>query len=191
METASGTSRASISPVSVDQRSVSTRPRPSPWSRADWLDWRLVQSREPTVGWAWWETLKNTHTAGPLDQLHPFHTYISSLWCMVLFFFLLEKLFFFTNLPPWSWSPWKRTWALTFLLTCVILCVQYVYCISRCPSALTYEACALGVCKHVTVINLFFLSCQQTQCIFTQYSNGSTIKQPILHITRTWWVVLF
>lgn len=50
METAFGTLRANISPVSVDQRSVSTRPRPLPWSRADWLDWRLAPNRELTVG---------------------------------------------------------------------------------------------------------------------------------------------
>lgn len=64
METAFGTLRASISPASVDRRNASTRPRPSPWSRADWLDWMLVQNQELTVGWPCWETLKTfTHGA--------------------------------------------------------------------------------------------------------------------------------
>ena len=50
METAFGTLRASISRVSVGQRNASTRPRPSPWSRADWLDWRVAPNQEPTAG---------------------------------------------------------------------------------------------------------------------------------------------
>lgn len=37
-EIAFGTLRASISPVSVDQRNANTRLRPLLWSRADWLD---------------------------------------------------------------------------------------------------------------------------------------------------------
>lgn len=64
METAFGTLRASTSRVSVDQRNASTQPRPSPWSRADWLDWRLVQNQELTARWPCWETLETfTHGA--------------------------------------------------------------------------------------------------------------------------------
>lgn len=31
--------------------------------------------------------------------------------------------------------------------------------------ALTHEVCALRACRHVTIIHLYFLLCQQTQCI--------------------------
>ena len=192
METASGTSRASISPVSVDQRNVSTRPRPSPWSKAGWLDWRLVQSREPTAGWAWWETLKNTRTVGPLDQLHPFHTRTSSVfdaWCC---FFPTWNALFLHKLATLKLIVMEEDMGLNIsfnlcdsVRTVCLLYIKvsfYLDTWSLCISSLPSFNC------HKSVV---FLLCQQMQCIFTQYSSGSTIKQPILHITRTWWIVSF
>lgn len=44
MATASGTSKANISPASVARRSASTRPRPLPWSRAAWPAWTPIPS---------------------------------------------------------------------------------------------------------------------------------------------------
>lgn len=109
METDFGTLKASISPASVDPRNASTRPRPSPWSRADWLDWRLVQNRELTVGWPCWETLK-TFTQGAfgltsfISHVHigsgnaPWRFYhvkhsVFDVWCC---FFLLEMFVCFS-----------------------------------------------------------------------------------------------
>lgn len=51
MEIAFGTLRANTLPASVAQRSANTLQRPLLWSRADWLDWRPVLSREQTAGW--------------------------------------------------------------------------------------------------------------------------------------------
>lgn len=44
MATASGTSKANISPASAALRSVSTQLRPSPWSRAAWPAWTPTRS---------------------------------------------------------------------------------------------------------------------------------------------------
>lgn len=54
-EIAFGTLRASISPASADLKNASTLPRPSPWSKAGWRGWKLVQNQEQTAGWACWE----------------------------------------------------------------------------------------------------------------------------------------
>lgn len=48
MVTASGTSKANISPASVALRSASTQRRPSPWSRAAWPAWTPTPSCCPS-----------------------------------------------------------------------------------------------------------------------------------------------
>lgn len=178
MEIAFGTLKASISPVSVDQRNASTRLRPSPWSRADWLGWRLVQNRELTVGWPCWETLKTlTHGAFGLTSSVS-HVHIgngNTSWGVyhvknsvldAWFFFSTWNVIVLSKLATLKliFSPMIEDMGLNIFLNCVGImkteglwfCTYSVYCISQCPFALTYEVCAFGLCSHLTIIHNVF-----------------------------------